>query len=148
MGRHSTGCLDLHGAHYRLRVQGPRHLRGSFNGQHSLVQVLPTDSKVEANRMKNAVLELMLEQIQLAERRQMNEERTAPQSTSKCFGPEWISTVKRAQKGGGELPGPKFPMWLRIPRARNSHEMHTVFWMLHRNEADENMPRFEAFKAS
>ena len=78
MGRHSTGCLDLHGAHYRLRVQGPRHLRGSFNGQHSLVQVLPTDSKVEANRMKNAVLELMLEQIQLAERRQMNEERTAP----------------------------------------------------------------------
>jgi hypothetical protein len=41
MGRHSKDCLDLHGAHYRLRVQVPRHLRG---------------------------LELMLEQIQLAAR--------------------------------------------------------------------------------
>jgi hypothetical protein len=43
-------------------------LRGFFDGQHSLVQLLPTDSKVEANRMKAGVVELMLEQIQLAAR--------------------------------------------------------------------------------
>jgi hypothetical protein len=147
MGRHSEGCLDLHGAHYRLRVQVPRHLRGFFNGQHSLVQLLPTDSKVEANRMKAGVVELMLEQIRLAERRHVDDERSAPIDKQMLWA-EWVSAVKRAQKNGGELPGPKFPVWLRIPWPGNSREMHSVFWMLHRKGADENIPRFEAFRAT
>ena len=51
-------------------------------------------------------------------------------------------------KDRGELPGPKFPVWLRIPWPGNSRETHNVFWMLHMKEADENMPRFEAFRAT
>jgi integrase len=147
MGRHSTGCLDLHGAHYRLRVQVPQHLRGFFDGQHSLVQVLPTDSKVQANRMKAAVVEMMLEQIQLAERRHINDERSAPIDKQTLWA-EWISVVKQAQQNGVELPDPKFPIWLRIPWPRNSPEMHNVFWMLHQKEADEIRPRFDAFSAT
>jgi hypothetical protein len=101
----------------------PQRLRGFFDGQHSLVQVLPTDSKVQANRMKAAIVEMMLEQIQLAERRHVNDERSAP-IDKQILWADWISGVKKAQKNGEELPWGEY----RRSSLREPSHYHLPAW--------------------
>jgi integrase len=147
LGRRSTGTLDLHGAHYRLRVQVPRHLRKFFNGQHSLTEVLPTDSKIQAYRMKSTIVGVMLDQIRHAQRLHANGERSAP-IDKQIHWAEWISKLDNASKNGEEPPALPFPIWLRIPVPRDSREMRDVFWMLHLKRSDQSMERFDAFKST
>src|SRR5688572_10318271 len=110
MGRRSTGTLDLHGAHYRLRVQVPKHLRCRFGGQHSLVETLPTDSKALATRMKAGVVEAMLNKIRQVERELLNRESNGPVDTQMAFA-EWMRKV-----AFGERVSPiKTQMWVLEP---------------------------------
>lgn len=121
MGRRSTGTLDLHGAHYRLRVQVPKHLRCRFGGQHSLTQVLPTDSKAQANRMKASIVASMLDELRQATRELLSPERFGPIDKQMAFAERL-----RKQFSGEHVPSITVQAWVMQPSPKRQEAFSDV----------------------